>query len=48
VEAACPPEDQADDRVQAFGAGVVDAQAQRGQDAVAVLADGLGGLDEGG
>jgi hypothetical protein len=34
--------DEADVVVEAFGAGVVDLQPDGGEDAVAVLADGLG------
>jgi len=47
VEAVGAVGDQAHDVVQAFGAAVVDAQAQGGEDAVAVFANGLGDLDEG-
>jgi hypothetical protein len=46
VEAAGSADDQAYDAVESFGAGVVDAGADRGQDAVAKLADCLGCLDE--
>jgi len=46
VEAAGPSDDEADDGVESLGAGVVDAEPDRGGDTVAVLADGLGGFDE--
>jgi hypothetical protein len=39
-------DDEPDDVVDAFGAAVVDAQPDRGEDAVAVLADRFGCLDE--
>jgi len=42
VEAPGATEDEAYDVVEAFGSAVVDAQPDRGEDAVAVLADGLG------
>jgi hypothetical protein len=48
VEASGAAEDESYDVVEAFGAAVVDAQPDRGEDAVAELADGLGDLDEGG
>jgi acetolactate synthase small subunit len=48
VEASGAAEDEAYDVVEAFGASVVDVQADRGEQAVAELADGPGGLDEGG
>ena len=38
--------DEADVVAPAFGAGVVDLQPDGGEDAVSVLADGLGDLDE--
>ena len=37
---------KAHDAVEALDAAVVDAQPEGGEDAVAVLADGAGGLDE--
>jgi hypothetical protein len=46
VEASGTSDDEAYDGVEDLGAGVVDAQSDRGEDPVAVLADGLGGLDE--
>ena len=46
MEASGAADDEAHDGVEALSAGVVDAQSDRGEDPVAVLADGLGGLDE--
>lgn len=47
MEAEGAAGDQPDDVVEAFGAAVVDAEFQRGQDAVAVLANRSGDGDEG-
>jgi hypothetical protein len=46
VEASSAAEGEACDVVEALGPAVVDAQPDRGDQAVAELADGLGRLDE--
>ena len=46
MEASGAADDEAYDGVEALGSGVVDAQSDRGEDPVAVFADGFGGLDE--
>ncbi len=46
VEAEAAVADQADAAVEAFEAAVVEAESDRGEDAVAVAADGAGELDE--
>jgi hypothetical protein len=46
VEASSAAKDQPYDVVEALGPPVVDAQPDRGEQAVAELADGLGCLDE--
>jgi hypothetical protein len=47
VEAVGPVGDQADPAVQSFVAGIVHAEAHRGQDAGTALADGAGRGDQG-
>jgi len=46
MESVGPAGDESDVVVQSFGAGIVDLQSAGGEDLVAELADGLGGLDE--
>jgi hypothetical protein len=46
VEAEGSSGDQSDDVVESFGASVVDAEPEGGEDAVAVFADALGRLGE--